>query len=152
MLIIAKNKKAKFDYEIIKTMEAGIVLTGNEIKSIRNNKVSLQDTFAKISANNEVFLINMYIKGYDYAHFVSKSDERRSRKLLLHKKEILNLNQQIKQNNYTLVPLKIYLKNQYLKVELGLCKGRKTHDKRQVLKERDIKREMDKEIKKRIKY
>lgn len=148
--LICKNKKARFDYEIIKTYEAGIVLTGNEIKSIRLGHVNLKDSFAKINVNNEVMLSNMFIGNYNYAHSVCKQDERCSRKLLLHKSEIRHLKQEVEQNRYTLIPLSLYYKHDLVKVELAICKGKKIHDKRQAIKERDLKREMDKAIKNRI--
>lgn len=147
---ICKNKKARFDYEILKTMEAGIVLTGNEIKSIRLGHVNLKDSFAKININNEVMLSNMFIGNYQLSHIVSKQDERASRKLLLHKYEIRKLKQQIDQERLTLVPLSLYFKYNRVKVELALCRGKRVHDKRQAIKERDVKREMDKAIKNRL--
>ncbi len=148
--LICKNKKARFDYEILKTMEAGIVLTGNEIKSIRLGHVNLKDSFAKININNEVMLSNMFIGNYQLSHIVSKQDERASRKLLLHKYEIRKLKQQIDQERLTLVPLSLYFKSNRVKVELALCRGKRVHDKRQAIKERDVKREMDKAIKSRL--
>lgn len=148
--LICKNKKARFDYEILKTMEAGIVLTGNEIKSIRLGHVNLKDSFAKININNEVMLSNMFIGNYQLSHIVSKQDERASRKLLLHKYEIKKLKQQIDQERLTLVPLSLYFKSNRVKVELALCRGKRVHDKRQAIKERDVKREMDKAIKNRL--
>lgn len=148
--LICKNKKARFDYEILKTMEAGIVLTGNEIKSIRLGHVNLKDSFAKININNEVMLYNMFIGNYQLSHIVSKQDERASRKLLLHKYEIRKLKQQIDQERLTLVPLSLYFKYNRVKVELALCRGKRVHDKRQAIKERDVKREMDKAIKNRL--
>lgn len=148
--LICKNKKARFDYEILKTMEAGIVLTGNEIKSIRLGHVNLKDSFAKININNEVMLSNMFIGNYQLSHIVSKQDERASRKLLLHKYEIRKLKQQIDQERLTLVPLSLYFKYNRVKVELALCRGKRVHDKRQAIKERDVEREMDKAIKNRL--
>lgn len=148
--LICKNKKARFDYEILKTMEAGIVLTGNEIKSIRLGHVNLKDSFAKININNEVMLSNMFIGNYQLSHIVSKQDERASRKLLLHKYEIRKLKRQINQERLTLVPLSLYFKYNRVKVELALCRGKRVHDKRQAIKERDVKREMDKAIKNRL--
>lgn len=148
--LICKNKKARFDYEILKTMEAGIVLTGNEIKSIRLGHVNLKDSFAKININNEVMLSNMFIGNYQLSHIVSKQDERASRKLLLHKYEIRKLKRQIDQERLTLVPLSLYFKYNRVKVELALCRGKRVHDKRQAIKERDVKREMDKAIKNRL--
>lgn len=148
--LICKNKKARFDYEILKTVEAGIVLTGNEIKSIRLGHVNLKDSFAKININNEAMLSNMFIGNYQLSHIVSKQDERASRKLLLHKYEIRKLKQQIDQERLTLVPLSLYFKYNRVKVELALCRGKRVHDKRQAIKERDVKREMDKAIKNRL--
>lgn len=148
--LICKNKKARFDYEILKTMEAGIVLTGNEIKSIRLGHVNLKDSFAKININNEVMLSNMFIGNYQLSHIISKQDERASRKLLLHKYEIRKLKQQIDQERLTLVPLSLYFKYNRVKVELALCRGKRVHDKRLAIKERDVKREMDKAIKNRL--
>lgn len=148
--LICKNKKARFDYEILKTMEAGIVLTGNEIKSIRLGHVNLKDSFAKVNINNEVMLSNMFIGNYQLSHIVCKQDERASRKLLLHKYEIRKLKQQIDQERLTLVPLSLYFKYNRVKVELALCRGKRVHDKRQAIKERDVKREMDKAIKNRL--
>ena len=148
--LICKNKKARFDYEILKTMEAGIVLTGNEIKSIRLGHVNLKDSFAKININNEVMLSIMFIGNYQLSHIVSKQDERASRKLLLHKYEIRKLKQQIDQERLTLVPLSLYFKYNRVKVELALCRGKRVHDKRQAIKERDVEREMDKAIKNRL--
>lgn len=148
--LICKNKKARFDYEILKTMEAGIVLTGNEIKSIRLGHVNLKDSFAKININNEVMLSNMFIGNYQLSHIVNKQDERASRKLLLHKYEIRKLKQQIDQERLTLVPLSLYFKYNRVKVELALCRGKRVHDKRLAIKERDVKREMDKAIKNRL--
>lgn len=140
---IAKNKKAYFDYEILEKYEAGIVLTGLEIKQIRVKNVQLKGSYVKIlhtSGKPELFAININI---------SKTlDPVRSRKLLMHKKEISSLIGKIEQKNLTLVPLKIYLKkNRYAKLLVGLVKGRKKHDKRRVTKERDQRREAQRAIK-----
>lgn len=139
-MIEIKNKKAYFDYFIIRELEAGIVLTGTEIKSIRKGSVALKDTFARIK-NNEVFVINMYIAKYEEGNRFNH-DERRSRKLLLHKAEIKRLAEEIKLNNYTLVPLKLYFRDDKAKILLGLCKGKKLYDKRETIKERDLSRSM----------
>ena len=108
---ICKNRKAWHDYEIIKTYEAGIVLNGNEIKSIRQGSVNLKDAYAKINHRLEMYVINMYIANYAHAHLVCNLDERCSRKLLLHKKELKELAQNIKEHRYTLIPLSLYYKN-----------------------------------------
>lgn len=132
------NRKAHHDYFLKSTYEAGIELMGTEIKSIRLGNVNINDSYARIK-DNEVFLVNMYIGKYEEGN-IFNHDERRSRKLLLHKKEIIRINHEIETNKYTLIPLKLYFKKNKLKVELGLCQGKKLYDKRQTIKERDIKR------------
>ena len=144
-MIEIKNKKALFDYNISDTYEAGIVLTGTEIKSIREGKANLKDSYA-IVKNGEAFILNMHISHYDKGNRFNH-DETRNRKLLLHKKEIMKISNKVNQEGYTLIPLKIYFKNGLAKVLLGLCKGKKTYDKKEVLKERDIQREMEKSTK-----
>ncbi len=139
------NRKAKFDYQIISEIEAGIVLTGTEIKSIRNGKANIKDCYGIIK-DNEVFLLNMHISQYEQGN-IFNHDETRTRKLLLHKKEILKLNDAIRLQGYTLVPLKLYFKKNKAKILLGLCKGKKTYDKRETIKERDIKRNIEKNYK-----
>ena len=139
------NRKAKFDYQIISEIEAGIVLTGTEIKSIRNGKANIKDWYGIIK-DNEVFLLNMHISQYEQGN-IFNHDETRTRKLLLHKKEILKLNDAIRLQGYTLVPLKLYFKKNKAKILLGLCKGKKTYDKRETIKERDIKRNIEKNYK-----
>lgn len=132
------NRKAKFDYFIESEIEAGIVLKGTEIKSIRNGSVDIKDTYIRIK-NNEAYVINMYIAKYEEGN-IFNHDERRERKLLLHKKEIQKLNELISKDGYTLVPLKIYLKKNLAKIIIGVCKGKKNYDKRESIKERDLKR------------
>ena len=139
------NRKAKFDYQIISEIEAGIVLTGTEIKSIRNGKANIKDCYGIIK-DNEVFLLNMHISQYEQGN-IFNHDETRTRKLLLHKKEILKLNDAIRLQGYTLVPLKLYFKKNKAKILLGLCKGKKTYDKRETIKERDTKRNIEKNYK-----
>ena len=134
-----KNKKAYFDYFIEKEIECGIVLKGTEIKSIRKGSANLKDTYARIK-NNEVYLINMYIAKYEEGNRFNH-DERRERKLLLHKKEIIKIKQDIEQNGYTLVPLKMYFKNNHVKILLGIAKGKKLYDKRETIKKRDLERQ-----------
>lgn len=133
------NRKARFNYFIIDEMEAGIELKGTEIKSIRNGKCSIEDTYARIK-NGEVYLINMYIAKYEEGN-IFNHDERRERKLLLHKSEIIKLSKKLEQDNYTLIPLKIYMKKNNAKVLLGLCKGKKLYDKRETIKKRNLERE-----------
>ncbi len=140
-----KNRKAFFDYDILERYECGIALKGTEVKSIRNGKVDIRDSYA-IIRNYELFLLNMYIAPYMQGN-IFNHDERRTRKLLMHKKEILKLRDKVNQERLTLVPLRIYLRKNLVKVELALAKGRKTYDKRQVLKEREMKQRMEKELK-----
>ena len=134
-----KNKKANFDYFIEETIECGIELKGTEIKSLRNGSGDLKDTFALIR-NGEVFLHNMYIAKYEEGN-IFNHDERRTRKLLLHKHEINKLKEKVDREGYSLVPLKAYLVKNKVKVLLGVGKGKKLYDKRETIKERDLKRE-----------
>lgn len=138
-LIEIKNKKAYFDYTIIQELEAGIVLTGTEIKSIRAGSVDLKDTFITIK-NNEAFIINMYIAKYEEGN-IFNHDERQTRKILLHKKEILKLKEKVKIEGLTIVPLKLYFQKNKVKVLIGIGKGKKLYDKRASLKEKDLKKE-----------
>lgn len=144
-MVEIQNRKAKFDYDIIETIETGIVLTGTEIKSLRAGKANLKDSYA-IVRNGEVFLVNMHISEYDHGN-IFNHNETRSRKLLLHKKEILKLNDKIRLEGFTLIPLKVYIKGNYAKVLVGVGKGKKLYDKREAMKERDMKREMNKAMK-----
>ena len=139
------NRKAKFDYFIEEEYEAGIALTGTEIKSVRQGKCNINDCYG-IVKNNEVFLLNMYIAHYKEGNIFNHS-ETRSRKLLLHKKEIKKINQAIEQQGLTLIPLKAYFKDSKLKILLGVCRGKKNYDKRETIKERDIKRNVEKNLK-----
>ena len=139
------NRQASHNYFITDTIETGIVLTGTEIKSIRNGKCNIKDSYAIIK-NNEVYLLNTHISPYEKGN-IFNHDETRTRKLLLHKKEILKLNNKITLEGYTLIPLKIYFKNGLAKVSLGVCKGKHTYDKKESLKEKDIARELAKENK-----
>ena len=141
------NRQARHDYFIEETYECGIVLVGTEIKSIRNEKCNLKDSYGIIK-NNEVFLLNIFISNYKEAS-IYNVNETRTRKLLLHKKEIKKLKQAIEQRGLTLIPLKLYFKDSRVKIELGLCKGKKNYDKRETIKLRDEKREMAKLAKNR---
>ena len=140
-----KNKKASFDYFIEEEIECGIVLKGTEIKSIRNGQANIKDCYA-IVKNNEVFLLNMYIAKYNEAS-IFNHDERRTRKLLLNKREILKLRDKIEISGYTLVPIKLYFKGNKAKILLGVCKGKKNYDKRESIKEKDVKRDIEKALK-----
>ena len=139
------NRKAKFDYFIEEEYEAGIVLTGTEIKSVRNGHCNIKDCYG-IVRNNEVFLLNMFIEHYKEGNIFNHS-ETRSRKLLLHKKEIKKLQQAVEVQGLTLVPLKLYFKENRLKVLLGVCRGKKNYDKRETIKNRDLDREVKKNLK-----
>lgn len=139
------NRKARFNYFIIEEIECGIELFGSEVKSIRNGDCNIKDSYGVIR-NNEVYLINMFIKNYKEASIFNK-EETRKRKLLLHKKEIIKLKDKIEKEGYTLVPLKVYFNKNKVKVLLGLCKGKKSYDKREVLKEKEIKRKIERELK-----
>ena len=139
------NRKARHDYEIIDTYETGIVLKGTEIKSIRLGKANLKDSYG-IVRNNEVFLLNMHISKYENGN-IFNHDEARTRKLLLHKKEIRKIKNNLELKGYTLVPLKLYFKNGKVKILLGIARGKKTYDKREDLKKKDILRNMQKELK-----
>jgi len=146
MKLIAKNKKAFFDYEILETIEAGLVLNGDEVKSIRAGNISLVDAFATVH-KGEINLINCYIAPYSHA-YAKKDESRRSRKLLLHRKQINKLIGDISRKGLTIVPLKLYLSGRgYVKVELGVAKHKKKAGKKRELRERDIKREAAREIK-----
>ena len=134
-----KNKKAYFDYFILSEYECGIALVGTEIKALRNQSGDLKDSYA-IIRNNEVYLLNMYIPKYDEGN-IFNHEERRTRKLLLHKNEIKKLHKEVTEQGLTLIPLKVYLKNNRVKVLLGLCKGKKLYDKRETIKKRDLDRE-----------
>ena len=142
-----KNKKAYFDYEILESFEAGIVLKGTEIKSIRDGKVNLKDSYAVIK-NNEVFLLNTHISQYKEGN-IFNHDETRTRKLLLQKKEIKKIKEQLEIQGLTLVPLKLYFKGEYAKILLGLAKGKKNYDKRESIKKRENLIEIKRELKNR---
>lgn len=141
-MIEIKNKKANFDYFIEDTYECGIVLTGTEIKSIRKGSANLKDSYARVK-NNEVFLTNMFISTYEEGNRFNH-DERRERKLLLHKKEIYKIRDKVEKEGYSLAPVKLYLKDGKAKILLGVARGKKLYDKRQSLKEKDIKRDLEK--------
>lgn len=146
MKIIANNKSASFEYFIEDKYEAGIVLEGNEIKSVRAGNVNMNDSFCFIRGN-EVCVKNMHVALYDKSDAFSTKDTRRDRKLLLHKSEIAKISGKINRQGYTLVPLKIYLKDALIKMEIALCKGKHTYDKKQTIAARDTKRSLDRDIK-----
>ena len=139
------NRKARFDYIIESEIEAGIVLTGTEIKSIRLGKVNIKDSYA-IIRNEEIYLLNTHIASYEKGNRFNHEEDR-TRKLLMHKSEIKKLNNKIILEGYTLIPLKIYFVKGRAKVLIGLCKGKKNYDKRESIKEKDIKRDIEKALK-----
>ena len=139
--VIAQNRKARHDYFIEETFEAGIVLAGTEVKSIRLGKVNLRDSYADIR-NGEVFVNNMHISPYEKGNTANK-DPMRSRKLLLHKREINRLLGYVQQKGLTLIPLRVYLKGDLVKVELAVARGKKQYDRRQDIARRDAQRDID---------
>ena len=144
--IVATNRKARYEYFIEEKLEAGLILKGTEVKSVRAGRVSLSDSFAAIE-EGEAWLVNCHIAPYDQGNRYNVEEKRR-RKLLLHSKEINRLFGQIHQKGKTLIPLSVYFSGSYVKVEIGLCRGKKTYDKREAIKERDEKRIMDRELSK----
>ena len=138
--LVAKNKKARFDYELGDRFEAGMVLGGSEVKSLRLGKANLTDSYAKIK-DGEAWLISCHISAYPWAHY-DNHDPERPRKLLLHRREIRRLDAKLSEQGYSLIPLAIYFKNGKAKVELALAKGKKLFDKRQSIKEREQNRDM----------
>ncbi|MBD7985718.1 SsrA-binding protein SmpB [Sporosarcina sp. Sa2YVA2] len=148
--VLAINKKANHDFAIEETIEAGIVLQGTEIKSIRNGKVQIRDAFVLIR-NNEAWISNMHISPYEQGNQFNH-DPLRSRKLLLHKKQIKSLIGQTKQEGFAIVPLKMYLKDGFAKVLIGIGKGKKLYDKREDLKKKEAKREVERAFKAKQQY
>ena len=142
---LAQNKKARHDYQILETLEAGLVLTGTEIKSVRERRINLKDGFAQIH-NGEAWLMNVHISEYTQGNLFNH-DPLRARKLLLHKKEIQKLTGQTSEKGITIVPLKVYLKHGFAKVLLGIAKGKHDYDKRETIKKRDHEREIRRTLK-----
>ena len=140
------NRKAKYNYQIFDTVEAGIVLTGTEIKSLRLGKANIRDSYVRVK-NGEMYIINMHISSYENGN-IFNHDETRERKLLLHKKEILKFRDKIRLEGYTIVPLKVYLVKGRAKILIGLAKGKKNYDKREDIKKRDIERNIRSRLKK----
>ena len=144
---LAENRKARHEYFIEDTYECGMALVGTEVKSIRLGKVNIKDSYVKIK-NGEAFVVGMHISPYEKGNIFNK-DPLRVRKLLMHKREIVNLFSKTKQDGYSVIPLAVYFKSSRVKVEIGLCKGKKLHDKRDSIAARDAKREMDRAMKER---
>ena len=143
--LISNNKKAWHDFTILEKYQAGIVLTGTEIKSIRNGRINLKDSYAHIE-DGEIFIHKMHISPYDHGNIFNK-DPMRVRKLLMHKREIMRLYGLVKQQGLALIPLSLYFKGSLVKVQLGLCKGKKLYDKRAVAAEKSANRDMQRALK-----
>ncbi|MGC8658315.1 MAG: SsrA-binding protein SmpB [Desulfomonilaceae bacterium] len=143
--IICKNRKAHFNFEVEDTFECGIVLLGSEVKSLRGGKANLSDSYAKVR-NNEIFLVDAHISPYMQANR-QNHDPLRDRKLLLHKREILRLAAKIAEKGFSLIPLKMYFKNGKIKVEMALARGKKTYDKRESIKKKEQRRELERLVK-----
>lgn len=146
--LITSNRQARFEYAIIETIEAGVALTGTEIKSVRAGKINLRDAYARIDAG-EVWLIGMHISPYEQASEYFQHDPLRPKKLLLHRREIVRLRAELGQKGLTLVPLRLYMKGPRAKIELGLGKGKKLYDKRDAMAERDAKRDIARTLRSR---
>lgn len=144
MKILVSNKKANFEYFIKETFETGIVLSGDEVKSAREGHFSLNESYVSVK-NGEVYLKNANIKNYDKSF--SKTDEIRERKLLLHKKEIAKLEKSTAEQGLTIIPLKVYLKNKLIKMEIAIAQGKKLYDKRETIKNREQERSLRRELK-----
>ena len=144
--VICTNRAANHEYFILDRLEAGIVLEGGEVKSLRLGNVNLKDSFC-VTSGGELFIKNMHIALYDKSGAFNTKDSRRDRKLLMHKSEIIKVSAKIAQKGLTLVPLKLYFKQSLIKMELGVCQGKHTYDKKHSIMEKDIKREKEREIK-----
>jgi len=143
--IVATNRKAQHDYHIIETLEAGLVLTGSEIKSVRLGRITLGDAYVK-SERGEMWLLNVHIARYDAASYMGH-EPLRPRKLLLHRKQIREIAAKIKEKGFTLIPLRMYIKDSYAKLEIALAKGKRQYDKREAISERENRRQLDRVIK-----
>jgi SsrA-binding protein len=139
---IASNRRAFHDFAIVDTNEAGLVLTGTEVKSLRQNGCSLADGFVRLK-DGEAWLVNVHIPPYEQGTFFSQHEPRRDRKLLFHKKELDRLNGKLQEKGLTLLPLRVYFRRNRVKVEVGLARGKKLYDKREAIKEREIRRELE---------
>jgi SsrA-binding protein len=141
---ILTNRRARFEYHVLETLEVGIVLRGTEVKAARAGKINLQDAYAAVE-NGELFLHSMHISPFEKGN-IHNHDPLRVRKLLAKKKEIRKLAQKVNEKGLTLIPLQLYFLGRHLKIELGVCKGKKTYDKRHALKERDTRRELERHL------
>ncbi len=146
--VLAVNKKAHFEYEIIESMECGLELAGTEVKSIKAGQFSFADAYAAVE-NDELWLIALHVTPYVFGSIFNREPTRR-RKLLAHRQEIKRLKRKTDEKGLTLIPMKFYLKKGFVKVELATCRGKKLHDKRHSIKDRDVKRDIDRDFKKRF--
>ncbi|MFO7320950.1 MAG: SsrA-binding protein SmpB [Chloroflexota bacterium] len=146
--IIARNRKAGYDYHLEQTYEAGLVLTGSEIKSIRNNQINLRDGYVE-PRDGELWLVGVHITPYEQSGIYGYSEPTRPRKLLLHKREIAQITERMRERGYTCIPTMVYLKNGLAKVEIALAKGKKLYDKRAAIAKRDAEREIRQALKNR---
>lgn len=144
---VIQNRRARHEYHVLERFEAGIELQGTEVKSLRDGHMTLKDSYADVQ-NGEMFLVNAHINPYDKGN-IFNHDPERPRRLLMHKREIFKLGQRVEEKGLTLIPLRVYFKNGRAKVEIGLCKGKHSVDKRDTIRERDIERETDRMIKER---
>ncbi|MCB2204228.1 SsrA-binding protein SmpB [bacterium] len=142
--LILNNRRARHEYHVLESLEVGIVLRGTEVKSVRAGKINVQDAYATVE-NGELFLHNMHISPFEKGN-IHNHDPIRVRKLLAKRKEIRKLAQKVHEKGLTLIPLEIYFSGRHLKIELGICKGKKTYDKRQALKKREIQRDMERQL------
>ena len=145
--IAAQNRKAHHDYFVEDRYEAGIELAGTEVKSIRQGRVNLKDSYS-VAKDGEIYAHSLHISPYDHGNIFNR-DEKRPRRLLMHKREIMRLYGKVKQDGYALIPLSVYFKGSRVKVKVGLCKGKKLYDKRQAAAEKDAKRQIDRAMKER---
>lgn len=146
--ILAENRKARYDYSIIESLECGIELVGTEVKSLKTGRFSFTDSYARIK-EGELFLVGFHITPYPFGNLFNH-DPDRERRLLVHKQEIKRLKRKTDEKGYTLIPLRIYLKKGYVKLEIGIAVGKKMHDKREAIKERDQKRDLHREMRNRV--
>jgi SsrA-binding protein len=146
--VVALNRRAHFDYAIDETFECGICLLGTEVKSIKDGKLSFPDGFAEVR-NNEVWMRNFHIAVYPFSGAAFQHDPDRLKKLLLHAQEIKRIDRRVREKGYTLIPLSVYMRKGLIKVELGLCKGKKLYDKRSDIRERDLDRDMHRALRRR---
>jgi SsrA-binding protein len=142
--LILNNRRARHEYHVLESIEVGVVLRGTEVKAVRSGKINVQDAYASVE-DGELYLHNMHISPFEKGN-IHNHDPLRVRKLLARKKEIRKLGQKVHEKGLTLIPLQIYFSGRHLKIELGICKGKKTYDKRQALKKREIQRDMERQL------